>query len=570
MITLRPYQKKAVDGIARKFSGGINNIVFQLATGGGKSYSACGLIDRYLSAFPDKKIIFFVHREELLNQFRNSLFKFSGRAARKVMAGVKKTDLRPDDNVFVAMVETANNRLKKDTNFFGKPDEIGLVIFDEAHLGVHNKLHKYFDHPKTITVGLTTTPLSSQKKHPMKEFYEDIVSPISIKQLIEQGSLCQNLTYHIKGEIDDSKFNVTAGDFNNRQMGNEYSKSRNVVNTLKAYESKCVHVDEYGVITADKAVIFNCNIDHSYKVLKVFEDAGYPCRHLDGKTPKWQRKKTLKWLKETDGAVLMNVGVLTAGFDEPSLDTVIMNRSTLSLPLWLQCTGRASRPYPNKNHFKIIDLGGNALRHGDWSDDRDWTDIFFNPPKPSKKQGVAPVKECVNTDCQILIPVQSRICPHCETKQPIKEIAEDTEKLELELLNGHKVDMGKAIETAEQRNWNTYASLHRIKDEIVKNCRKRKMTVDIKNGLHKLYQQEVEKWCESTGKKYNRWHKETTRQWMNDAIKEKWIDGKKPPKKKKEIESDAMDGLSDIFNNPDNFLKQSTGYYTPPKKQFKI
>src|SRR5699024_11105660 len=149
-------------------------------------------------------------------------------------------------------------------------------------------------------------------------------SPISIKELIRKGSLSQNLTYHIKGKIDDSKFRITAGDFNNKQMGNEYSKSKNVLNCLKAYKEKCDN---------EKTVIFNCNIEHSLKVLDAFKQDGYNAKHLDGKTPKQERKDTLKWLKNNDNAVLMNVGVLTAGFDEPSIQNIIVNRSTLSLTL---------------------------------------------------------------------------------------------------------------------------------------------------------------------------------------------------------------------------------------------
>src|SRR5699024_10087494 len=536
MITLRPYQKKAVDGIAKKFARGINKVVFQLATGGGKTATACGLIARYLSAFPDNRVIFFVHREELLNQFRNALFEFNGISARKITAGAKKRHIRQDDKVFVAMVETANNRLKLDKRFFG--GNIGLVIFDEAHLGVHNKLHKFFDEPQTITVGLTATPLSSQKKHPMNEFYRDIVTTIDIKDLIDRGSLCKNLTYHIKGEIDDSKFRITAGDYNNKQMGNEYSKSKNVINCLKAYKDKCNN---------EKTVIFNCNIEHSLKVLDAFKQVGYNARHLDGKTPKQERKDTLKWLKETPGAVLMNVGVLTAGFDEPSIRNIIVNRSTLSLTLWLQMTGRGSRPYPSKDHFKIIDLGGNALRHGDWCDYIDWKDIFFNPPKVRKEKGVAPVKECIK--CEILIPANARFCKHCGTEQPKSKPKIDKRNIELELLR-KEIDISKAVKETKEKGHKQYSTLHKIKKDIIKSCRKRKMTVGMKNHLHEIYQKKVQEWCKEVGKPYNRWHKETTYKWMNEAIKEKWM---KKPKRKKEIESEIEADLGKIFNNPDIF-----------------
>jgi superfamily II DNA or RNA helicase len=142
-----------------------------------------------------------------------------------------------------------------------------------------------------------------------------------------------------------------------------------------------------------KTIIFNCNIDHSKKVNEAFGAFGYPSRHLDGEVDEHARRATLLWFKNTPGAILNNIGVLTTGFDEPSLQTVIVNKSTMSLPLWLQMTGRGARPFPEKQFFTIIDMGGNALTHGDWSDSRDWSYEFQNPDKP--KNGEAPTKVCV-------------------------------------------------------------------------------------------------------------------------------------------------------------------------------
>ena len=93
------------------------------------------------------------------------------------------------------------------------------------------------------------------------------------------------------------------------------------------------------------------------------------------------RDEIVQWYKDTPNAILCNVAILTTGFDAPDTETVIMNRATLSMPLWLQCTGRGSRPSKNKQMFKILDLGENAITHGDWCDSRDWKLIFEKPPK---------------------------------------------------------------------------------------------------------------------------------------------------------------------------------------------
>ena len=87
----------------------------------------------------------------------------------------------------------------------------------------------------------------------------------------------------------------------------------------------------------------------------------------------------LQWFKKTPNAILTSVGILTTGFDEPTVETIILNRATKSLTLYYQMIGRGSRKLSNKNTFNVIDLGNNAARFGLWSDPVDWQHIFKSP-----------------------------------------------------------------------------------------------------------------------------------------------------------------------------------------------
>jgi superfamily II DNA or RNA helicase len=111
----------------------------------------------------------------------------------------------------------------------------------------------------------------------------------------------------------------------------------------------------------------------------VFSALGYPIRHLDNKTTAAERKEILLWLKKTKGAILTSVSILTTGFDEPTIQTVILNRATTSLTLYHQMIGRGSRRLPNKKTFGIIDLGNNTDRFGEWNAPIDWKHVFENP-----------------------------------------------------------------------------------------------------------------------------------------------------------------------------------------------
>ena len=98
-----------------------------------------------------------------------------------------------------------------------------------------------------------------------------------------------------------------------------------------------------------------------------------------GKLSVSERKDILEWFKHTPDAILTSVGILTTGFDEPTVETIILNRATRSLTLYFQMIGRGSRVLPNKNEFNVVDLGNNAARFGMWNAPIDWQEIFHFP-----------------------------------------------------------------------------------------------------------------------------------------------------------------------------------------------
>jgi type I site-specific restriction endonuclease len=77
--------------------------------------------------------------------------------------------------------------------------------------------------------------------------------------------------------------------------------------------------------------------------------------------------------------VLTSVGILTTGFDEPAVESIILNRATRSLTLYFQMIGRGSRVIPGKDSFNVIDLGNNLARFGRWDEEIDWQAIFRSP-----------------------------------------------------------------------------------------------------------------------------------------------------------------------------------------------
>lgn len=486
-MQLRPYQEKGVKETATKLHLGKRKIICQLATGGGKTIMFSAISNRYVTK-SSKSVLILVHRKELLEQTRRTLYNAFGIVAQPIIAGNK---VIPHAKVYVGMVESVNRRIHL-------LRDIGLVIIDEAHIAVHNKMHDHF--VTQFIIGFTATPLSANRKNPLRNFYEDIVCCVDIPDLIKSGALCQNITRAPKDTVDRASIGIKRGEFDEGLMAMAFSKPRYIENTVKAYE-------KFG--KGLKTIVFNVTIDHSKQVNAAFIAAGYSARHLDGEMESKERSDILKWFATTPDAILNNVGVLTAGFDEPSIETVIMNRCTLSMPLWLQVTGRGSRPTDAKSLFNIIDLGGNAAVHGDWSFARDWENIFFNPPKPG--EGVAPVKDC--PQCEGIVASATRICklPHldgvCGYEFPSKEL-EKEEELQDFVIVTQDIDVKATIEAHLEKK--EYYPFFKIGKDLAKQAKNTipEMTDANAEFILNRYFELAKEWCKLKDKKFNQWHKE--------------------------------------------------------------
>jgi len=363
-IKLYPYQENDIAILFDKLAHQPANyrLLYQLPTGGGKTVVFSQIAKRFIHQY-NKKVLVLTHRVELCRQTSAAL-KIAGIKNKVVNSTVKRVQAKEGYNCYVGMVETLKNRIKDGRIDI---DKIGLVIIDEAH---HNSFHKLLDKFKNAAViGVTATPLSSDINLPLRKNYAELVIGAGIGSLIEQGFLAKPANWRYDVELNTLKTGLN-GDFSVRTSDELYSSPAMLDLLLHAYEAHAKH---------KKTLIFNNGIFTSKKVCEFFNAAGYPARHLDNKTPLAERIEILKWLKKTKGAILTSVSILTTGFDEPSIQTVIINRATNSLTLYHQMIGRGARRLPGKKTFSIIDLGNNTDRFGEWNAPLDWNHVFENP-----------------------------------------------------------------------------------------------------------------------------------------------------------------------------------------------
>jgi superfamily II DNA or RNA helicase len=364
--TLYPFQDKTVTTILDELekNGNNFNLLYQLPTGGGKTVIFSEITKKYIETWK-KKVLILTHRIELSVQTAKQLSAI--KVNNKIInSEIKTLDDQDEFQCFIAMVETLNNRLHDDENFI---KDVGLVIVDEAHYNSFRKIFQFYEDANIL--GVTATPLSSNRALPLNDNYHKLLVGESISNLIEGGFLSNAETFTYDVNLHGLKIGSN-GDFTVSSSELVYGNYFMQEKLLFAYEE---------VALGNKTLIFNSGIETSQRVEEMFKKRGFKIRHLDSTFSDKDRKDVLSWFKKTPDAILTSVGILTTGFDEPTVQTIILNRATRSLTLYHQMIGRGSRRLPNKSIFKLIDLGNNVRRFGIWQDYINWQDAFKFPDR---------------------------------------------------------------------------------------------------------------------------------------------------------------------------------------------
>jgi superfamily II DNA or RNA helicase len=418
-IQLRPYQQAAIEQVRAEIQNGAKRIILCAPTGAGKTVMFSFIVASALKR--GKRVMIVTDRIELLTQAGGALQSLGINPAR-IEAGIDPGKLEP---CYTAMVETLNRRLSR-LDYLNLIESLDVIIFDEAHKQSFNKLFPYIHH-RTVVIGATATPHREGGQESLDEFYEAIVNVASIPELIQLGFLAHPLSYGVP--VDLSAVHTRAGDYDLNEMGREYSQQKVYRGVIANYNTIC---------PGKKAILFAANIASSVEVCAELVRAGLPAQHLDSNMSAEERRDALSWFADTGNGILCNVGILTTGFDEPTIEAVILYRATKSLPLFLQMVGRGSRVLPGKRAFHILDFGNNIQKHGFWEEDRVW-----GLEKKKKKDGVAPVKECKS--CHALVRASAKECDYCgaEFERSEKEKEED-EVAALKLLTKREA-MSRAV-----------------------------------------------------------------------------------------------------------------------------
>lgn len=347
---LRPYQADSVRLGVEYLQGKSNdNAVIVLPTGAGKSIVIANLV-----APLEGKTIILQPSKEILEQNYEKYSRYGKASIYSASAGEK----------YISRVTfcTIGSVINKKHLFAGLKN----ILIDECHLvnsdgGMYQEFINYF--PQANVLGLTATPyrLSQTSEGPQLTFltrstpriFNKILYYVQNNTLFDAGFLAK-LEYYSFDVIDRSKLelNSSGTDFTTASLS-RYYKSIDMPSRIVKY---AMHI----LSKKPNLLIFCALITEAEQVVKRIPGAVI----LTSDTKKEERERILSRFKKGIIKCVVNVGVLTTGFDYPELEAVMMARSTMSLSLFYQIVGRAMRIHPNKTNAWVVDLGGNLNQFG--------------------------------------------------------------------------------------------------------------------------------------------------------------------------------------------------------------
>lgn len=351
MFTPRPYQAEAIKkGVEFFHAPGDKNAFQILPTGSGKSV----VIANIAKELPGDTIVFQPSKEILTQNFAK--YTAYGYRAAIYSASVGKKFV---DKITFATIGSVNKKHHLFRN-------VKHIIVDECHLvnpkdGMYHNFIKA--HPEAKVLGLTATPyrLASFMDGAMLKFlnrtnpriFNTVNYYIDNSVLFDAGHLAK-LEYFDKTVVDRSKLqmNSSGSDFSEHSL-KQYYKEIGMVNTTIGYANR--------LLDKRKNLLVFCSMISEAREVS----AGVPGSVvLTGETEQALRDRILAQFKAGIIKCVVNVGVLTTGFDYPALEAVLIARSTMSLALYYQIVGRVMRPHPEKESAWIVDLGGNIKFFG--------------------------------------------------------------------------------------------------------------------------------------------------------------------------------------------------------------
>lgn len=357
MYQLRPYQQEAVSATLKHFRKEKSPAVIVLPTGAGKS-----LVIAELARLAKGRVLVLAHVKELVEQNHAKYVSFG------LEAGIFSAGLNRKEASQKVIFGSIQSIARAEDDFF---QNFSLLVIDECHrvsIAGETQYHQVITklqnlNPGLCVLGLTATPYrlglgwiyqyhTTQKiQHTTEDrFFKKCIYELSIGYMIKN----KYLTPPVK--IDSP---VACYDFSALKLhGTSYVtsqieallKDQKRITPLIIKNIVDMSVDRHGVM------IFTSSVNHAIEIMKCLPP--FVSALVVGDTENDERDEIIEAFKQRKLKFLVNVSVLTTGFDAPHVDVIALLRPTESVSLYQQIIGRGLRLSPEKTDCLILDYTG--------------------------------------------------------------------------------------------------------------------------------------------------------------------------------------------------------------------
>jgi superfamily II DNA or RNA helicase len=343
----RPYQYEAVAALLAATARGVHRPLLVLPTGTGKTIVFALLVQRRQG-----RSLILAHRDELIQQAVDKLRLVDPTLALGVVQAARDEHTAP---TVVASVQTLSRR----TRLARLVPDFQTIVIDEAHHApapTYRRILEYCRawHPDgPLVVGVTATPERGDR-HSLRQVFDRIVYQKTLLEMMQAGYLVDLRALQVLLQADFNALRTQQGDFVEAELETLLLAANAPAQVLAAFQTHA----------ADrKALLFTPTVALAYAMADTFCTAGIAAEALDGTTPLTTRRAILQRLHTGETRVVANCAVLTEGFDEPSVDCIIIARPTQSAVLYQQMLGRGTRTYPGKTDCLVLDVVGVSTHH---------------------------------------------------------------------------------------------------------------------------------------------------------------------------------------------------------------
>lgn len=411
MLTLRSYQSRIIEAAQQSLRTNRHTGIYA-SQGSGKSILAAFMAES--ASLKGLNVLLLSHRIEILKQ-NFSKMEALNLDVQLLHAGLKLPD---PAGIVVAMSQTIAARLrnpKTEEKYSEWLKKFDFIIVDEAHIATHDVVVEQVRKDAWI-IGMSGTWLRFGNQRQLSDFYSNIVAPIMPSEIIKMGFILPSCDYIFDApKLDDVQVYSDTGDYNQKALQSKFAKSERYLGIIENYQRIC---------PGKKAIVFTTGTKHCIELTKAFCDAGIKSKYLlsvktdraDFEVYSGRRQDILGQLKSGEIQIVVGIEILSTGFDEPSIECVILDYSTKAYTKYAQSVGRGCRPYPGQDKFYVLDFGNNLKSFGKFE-----SDPIISLFHKTGEGGVPPSKMCP-TDrkdpngfigCGRLLPISLLKCPFC-------------------------------------------------------------------------------------------------------------------------------------------------------------